>query len=496
MSDGGGGDDSSGTMEVSTAVQTVADAAVLQKHIRKLVPLLLEDGGEAPASLETALEEKSSIEQMRKFLSDPQIHTILVERSTLKEDVGDEGEEEKECISYNINIDIHYGLKSNSLAFIKRTGVIDADKPISTQVRVLTLSEDSPYETLHSFISNAVAPFFKSYIRESGKADRDGDKMAPSVEKKIAELEMGLLHLQQNIEIPEISLIIHPIILNIAKACYERGEKPKVTDFGDKVEDPTFLNQLQSGVNRWIREIQKVTKLDRDPASGTALQEISFWLNLERALNRIQEKRESPEVLLTLDILKHGKRFHATVSFDTDTGLKQAVETVNDYNPLMKDFPLNDLLSATELDKIRQALVAIFTHLRKIRNTKYPIQRALRLVEAISRDLSSQLLKVLGTRKLMHVAYEEFEKVMVACFEVFQTWEDEYEKLQVLLRDIVKRKREENLKMVWRLSPAHRKLQARLDHMRRFRRQHEQLRAVIVRVLRPQVRKRRRFVNG
>lgn len=63
-----------------------------------------------------------------------------------------------------------------------------------------------------------------------------------------------------------------------------------------------------------------MTKLDRDPASGTALQEISFWLNLERALNRIQEKRESPEVLLTLDILKHGKRFHATVSFDTDTG--------------------------------------------------------------------------------------------------------------------------------------------------------------------------------
>lgn len=64
----------------------------------------------------------------------------------------------------------------------------------------------------------------------------------------------------------------------------------------------------------------QVTKLDHDPASGTALQEIRFWLNLERALNRIQEKRESPEVLLTLDILKHGKRFHATVSFDTDTG--------------------------------------------------------------------------------------------------------------------------------------------------------------------------------
>lgn len=109
-------------------------------------------------------------------------------------------------------------------------------------------------------LNNVDDPVF-NYYSHSGLAFssfRDGDKMAPSVEKKIAELEMGLLHLQQNIEIPEISLLIHPTITNIAKQCYERGEKPKVTDFGDKVEDPTFLNQLQSGVNRWIREIQKV----------------------------------------------------------------------------------------------------------------------------------------------------------------------------------------------------------------------------------------------
>lgn len=85
--------------------------------------------------------------------------------------------------------------------------------------------------------------------------------------------------------------------------------------------DKVYFLKLMTGFLCLLRPlICQVTKLDRDPASGTALQEISFWLNLERALNRIQEKRESPEVLLTLDILKHGKRFHATVSFDTDTG--------------------------------------------------------------------------------------------------------------------------------------------------------------------------------
>lgn len=46
---------------------------------------------------------------------------------------------------------------------------------------------------------------------------RDGDKMAPSVEKKIAELEMGLLHLQQNIDIPEITLPVHPLVAAVIK---------------------------------------------------------------------------------------------------------------------------------------------------------------------------------------------------------------------------------------------------------------------------------------
>lgn len=89
--------------------------------------------------------------------------------------------------------------------------------------------------------------------------DRDGDKMAPSVEKKIAELEMGLLHLQQNIDIPDVTLPINPVVSTMIRKCGDEGRKPKVIDFADKAEDSTFLNTLQHGVNRWIREIQKVT---------------------------------------------------------------------------------------------------------------------------------------------------------------------------------------------------------------------------------------------
>lgn len=51
----------------------------------------------------------------------------------------------------------------------------------------------------------------------------------------------------------------------------------------------------------------------------------------------------------------------------------------------------------------------------------------------------------------------------------------------------MKKKRDEQLKMVWRVNPAHKKLQVRMENMRQFRHQHEQLRTVIMRVLRPNI---------
>jgi dynein heavy chain 1 len=447
------------------------DLEILSKHILNATQLLL-DAGDVE-SLKSLVKEKTDL--LKKFASDPSCRALMVERV-----VRGDGDEEEE-ISWNLSTDVRYSNnKATGAIFIKKLAAIETDKPLPSQMRIITLSEDSPYETLHSYLSCAVSPFFKSYLRESTKTsdsrDLSGDKMAPSVEKKLVELEMGLLHLQQNVDIPEIQLMPHPSVQHIIRTCSEQGRRARVQDMGSKVEDSTYLNTLQNLVNRWIKEIQKVTRMERDPSVGTALQEVSFWLNLERALLNIQEMRDSSEVQLTLDILKHGKRFHATVSFDTDTGLKQALAKVNDYSPLMKDFPLDELFAATEVEKIRAAVHSIFSHLKKIRSCQeYPVQRALRLIEAISRDLLEQMNKVLSTRRLMHIQNEEFEKVQFQCFEVFSAWDEQYETLQGTLRDIAKKKREEPLKVSWRVNPAHKLLQTRIDQMRKFRRQHEQL---------------------
>lgn len=146
--------------------------------------------------------------------------------------------------------------------------------------------------------------------------------------KKFAELELSLLHLQQNVEIPETHLVVHPAIQRAVEAAQLAGTRPNLSDLPPKLlNDSSFLNILHGHVNQWIKSIQTVTKLSRDVSSGTASQEVNFWLSLERALEGIEAQLRSEEVNMVMDCLRNAKRFRATVSFIADTGLKDATDT-------------------------------------------------------------------------------------------------------------------------------------------------------------------------
>jgi dynein heavy chain 1 len=92
------------------------------------------------------------------------------------------------------------------------------------------------------------------------------------------------------------------------------------------LNDSTFLNTLHAHVNAWTKSIKALKKLHRDVASGTASQEIHFWLSLQQALEGIENQLRSEEVNMVMECLRNAKRFHATVSFIADTGLKDATE--------------------------------------------------------------------------------------------------------------------------------------------------------------------------
>ncbi|CAG8490347.1 770_t:CDS:2, partial [Ambispora gerdemannii] len=247
----------------STAAPSLApvfEPIHLQDHLDKLLPLVLgAESSELKASLWSAPETSEKLRQDQSSVT----------------------------YTYSITQEITYQQNHvASVALIKLVPSLDPIRSLQLQIQLINLPGPasaesgsaalSPYETLHSTIHLVVGPFFEAYVNakggsgdgvvSTGRAKQDDSKMGiPMAKKKIAELELSLRHLQQNVEIPEISLSIHPVVQKAAK----QENRSVNVDMIDQshLEDSGLLNKLQSDVNGWIKEIQKVTKLSRDPSS-------------------------------------------------------------------------------------------------------------------------------------------------------------------------------------------------------------------------------------
>ena len=355
----------------------------------------------------------------------------------------------------------------------------------------------SPWEVLHSQVHHALVPYFDANTKSQqlangsrGRADVDAKTGIPVTKKRLNDLELSLLHLQQNVDIPEISLACHSIVQNVLDDAEARDTKPSIDGIPPNLlQDSTFLNRLQANVNTWIKSIQGITKLTRDPSNtsqefSTASQEVNFWLSMESALEGIEGQLRSDGVILTLEILKHAKRFQATVSFTADTGLKEAMEKVQKYNQLMRDFPLDELLSATSLPKVQEAISQIFNHLnKKLRICPYPIRRALPLVEAISADLDDVLHRLLPGTELVNLDYQQFQALMRTCDGIFRTWEENVKEFTNVAREVTRRRNEKFIPI--KINKKHVELESRIKYVDTFHDNHEQLQRTIVNVLGP-----------
>ena len=393
------------------------------------------------------------------------------------------------------------------LVLLKRPQPLDPGLPITSQIQMLNLpgpatlsasagdqgpAGTSPYEILQLYLHNGLAPYFDASTKSQqmlsggrGRPDVDAKTGIPVTKKRWTELELSLSHLQQNVEIPEVSLPFHPIVQTALDEAAARQTKPTLDLIPPAVlQDSTFLNNLQATVNNWIKSIQVITKMTRDPTTGTATQEINFWLSMESELEGIENQLRSDGVMLTLEILKHAKRFQATVSFTADTGLKEAMEKVQKYNQLMRDFPLDELLSATTLLKVNDSIGQIFAHLnKKLRICPYPIRRALPLVETISGDLDEVLHRLLPGTELVKLDYQDFSRVMRQADAIFKTWDENVKEFINVAREVTRRRNERFIPI--KINPRHGELQARLKYVSNFRDNHEQLQRTIVNVLGP-----------
>lgn len=301
------------------------DPEILKAYLQALLPPVI---GTSHSDLVSLFEQDDFADKVTQFATESGGVIYVVKA---KDDV-----EEESVQTYHYTLTPHLTYHAShvtTLALIKRTPILDPILPLAQQLHFLNLfgGDETPYESLHAVVSCGVKPWFDAFVGSRPSAKDTGATDAkmgiPMTKKKFAELELSLLHLQQNVEIPETHLVIHPAIQRTVEVAASTNKRPNISDLPPKLlNDSSFLNTLHAHVNSWIKAIQGVTKLTRDVSSGTASQEINFWLSLERALEGIEAQLRSDEVGMVMDCLRIAKRFHATVSFIADTGLKDATD--------------------------------------------------------------------------------------------------------------------------------------------------------------------------
>jgi dynein heavy chain 1 len=172
------------------AIISLADLDTFVGYLKRVCAPILDSSLENTNDIERLFTDRSSIESIKKFISDPQCQTILVSKTiTPKEDpstiepdsttnaTGDTSATNASSSVpiglYSLSTEVHYiNPKMLSLVVLKRGQLIESDKKFHTQLRIINLVDSSPYETLHAYISHVIGPYFKSYVREHGKGER------------------------------------------------------------------------------------------------------------------------------------------------------------------------------------------------------------------------------------------------------------------------------------------------------------------------------------
>ena len=80
---------SDGVGEQAPVQVAVADINNFLKYLRRAVPVCLEEDAVSSPAFETALADKSNLESIRKFISDPQTRAIFIQRNSTKGDLVD-----------------------------------------------------------------------------------------------------------------------------------------------------------------------------------------------------------------------------------------------------------------------------------------------------------------------------------------------------------------------------------------------------------------------
>lgn len=321
---------------------------------------------------------------------------------------------------------------------IKSKGVLVMDEPLGSQLNIISIpvssdtsTNDLSIDALRDALDLGLFPYYDLVSSERG---------SNLTRKRFIELSLAL-QTTRSIQIPNLVTTTHPKIRSIISGDVEMSQ--------DLLDDIAFINELTAVSNDWIHQILSITKISHSTMDSKSIRdEIQFWNTVEIALTSIGKQIKSPEVATTLDVLSKARKFHITLSFENDIGLKEMTATASSYRAFFKDIPLDELLvdEVADYDSFNNGVYDVLSYVNQ-KLSLLPIPAEIDIIQLLLKDVCRKLQDLISKHEIMSLEYTSFRKHQAIVTKSINAINDKLKATTTVLREIA-RKRQEKIKLI------------------------------------------------
>ena len=262
-----------------------------------------------------------------------------------------------------------------------------------------------------------------------------------TLQRRVRELDLALEQCQRGTLIPRISLVTIPTVIEASTRTTPQILKGYLEKFNPSgadqlllelelygANDPQekreeFAQEVNKAAKQWPTELSRLTRLVESAFPGSAEKEVDFWKEYDRKLADAKEQLESPAVLLTKLILKRTNRVSEQLVREAETDLDKCTNIVDDSLKFLRDFPVVELLSSTDLHQLSRTVAFCLQHFLKLKHSNYDYGRSVRLLEAVGSAMHTRMLTLLKEKNIMHCTLADFRKAKEDVDKVFSSWQ-------------------------------------------------------------------------
>ena len=358
----------------------------------------------------------------------------------------------------------------SAFLLIKNSISLNLNTPIEQQLTVVSLPGPITFESLAHVVMYGFSSVV-DLIAQSSHQEYSEDSV-DSIREKINGIARSLQNLQNIPSTPNILGTINPIVKEGVLNGLTSETFP--LHVGHEVlEDPKFLNSLQSSANEWLQAAQRLASFEPVINKGTTLsEEEGLWLDLIDILNSTLSQLQSQEVRITVSCLHNARRSPPFEKFIEQTTIPERITIIKSYHDFISGVKSTKILQVGTLNEMKEVLEELGTSLRKFRYSSYPIGLFVHLIDNLTTLIRNQVERIIPN--VFEVDESEFDSLMLVIEDINEKWESVLRDSLNSLREAVRRTGSDTV-IPTKFNSFGDSLEGTLKKMREFRRRHDLL---------------------